>query len=70
MPEKKPVDQLRREHVDRLFEQVVQKLSDEERARVLSYLCGYCAADKKFAEGLDAALRGNFPELYSAIVVR
>jgi hypothetical protein len=70
MPEKKPVDQLRREHVDRLFEQVVQKLSDEERARVLSYLCGYCATDKKFAEGLDAALRGNYPERYQAIVVR
>lgn len=70
MPKKKPADQLRREHVDRLFEQVVQKLTNDDRARVLCYLCGYCATDKKFAEGLDAALRGNFPELYQAIVVR
>lgn len=59
--------QQRSARVHQLLTQVVQKLDAHEQSRILAYLCGYCSPNKLFADGLDAALRGNYPELYKTV---
>jgi hypothetical protein len=66
----KPKAQLRAERVDQLFEQVIQKIAIDQQATCLYYLCGYCKTDKKFLEGLEAALRNNYPDLFKQFDVR
>ena len=56
MREKKPgVIERRIKQGYELFE-LVKQLPDERKGSVLCYLCGYCAQDKKFIEGLATAL--------------